>query len=64
MPLHNKTREITAIYPYCGVQCGIIMAVQEGEVIGVEGDPDSRVNQASLCPEVPQYMSVPTAHLV
>jgi len=51
IPLHKKIGEITTICPYCGVGCGIIMAVEEGEIVGIEGDPDSPINQGSLCPK-------------
>jgi len=61
-PLHKRTAEVAAVYPHCGVGCGIIMAVREGEIIGIEGDPHSPVNQTPLGTEVSQYLSVPIAN--
>ncbi|MGB2800326.1 MAG: formate dehydrogenase-N subunit alpha [Dehalococcoidia bacterium] len=51
IPLHKKIGEKTTICPYCGVGCSIIMAVDDGKIIGIEGDPDSPINEGSLCPK-------------
>ena len=48
-PLHKKIGEITTICPYCGVGCGVLMAVENGKIVNIEGDPDHPVNQGSLC---------------
>ncbi len=42
-------REVTTICPYCSLGCGIICYVQDGNVIGAEGDPDHPINEGSLC---------------
>ena len=49
LPLKKKIGEKTTICPYCGVGCGAIMAVAEGEIINIEGDPDNPINEGSLC---------------
>ena len=49
IPLKKKIGEKTTICPYCGVGCGAIMAVEEGEIINIEGDPDNPINEGSLC---------------
>ena len=41
--------ETTTICPYCGVGCGQIVAVENGKVINIEGDPDHPINEGSLC---------------
>ena len=43
------TREIKTVCPYCGVGCGIYLAVRGNEVVGVRGDPENPVNRGSLC---------------
>jgi len=48
-PLHKKIGETTTICPYCGVGCGVLMAVENGKIVNIEGDPDHPVNQGSLC---------------
>jgi len=39
------------ICPYCSVGCSIIVSVKEGKVINTEGDPDSPINEGTLCPK-------------
>jgi formate dehydrogenase alpha subunit len=43
------TREIKTVCPYCGVGCGIYLAIRGNEVVGVRGDPENPVNRGSLC---------------
>ncbi|MBL7175026.1 MAG: formate dehydrogenase subunit alpha [Desulfobacteraceae bacterium] len=42
-------REVKTICPYCGVGCGMYLAVRGNNVIGVRGDHESEVNRGSLC---------------
>ena len=49
LPLKKKIGEKTTICPYCGVGCGAIMAVEDGKIIHIEGDPDNPINEGSLC---------------
>lgn len=44
-------KEITTVCPYCSVGCGIIAFVKDGKIIHTEGDPDSPINEGSLCPK-------------
>jgi formate dehydrogenase major subunit len=39
----------TTICPYCSVGCSIIVHTKDGKVVNTEGDPDSPINQGSLC---------------
>lgn len=48
-PLHKKIGEITTICPYCGVGCSALMAVENGKIVSIEGDPDHPVSQGHLC---------------
>jgi formate dehydrogenase-N alpha subunit len=47
--LKKKIGERTTVCPYCGVGCSVIMAVEDGRIVNIEGDPDSPINEGSLC---------------
>jgi formate dehydrogenase major subunit len=40
-----------SVCPYCGVGCGQLVHHRDGEIVAVEGDPESPVNQGTLCPK-------------
>jgi formate dehydrogenase major subunit len=40
-----------SICPYCAVGCGQLVYVKDGEVLDIEGDPDSPISQGCLCPK-------------
>lgn len=40
-----------SVCPYCGVGCGQIAYHRDGELLAIEGDPESPVNQGTLCPK-------------
>jgi len=42
-------KEVKTVCPYCGVGCGLYLAVRGNEVVGVRGDPENPVNRGSLC---------------
>ncbi|MHB1476902.1 MAG: hypothetical protein ACYCXD_04945 [Coriobacteriia bacterium] len=41
--------ESTSICCYCGVGCGMVLSVKDGELINLEGDPDHPINRGALC---------------
>ncbi len=55
----DRTTETRSICPYCSVSCGVIIHtlgdrasnVTGTTVVHVEGDPDSPINQGTLCPK-------------
>jgi formate dehydrogenase major subunit len=57
----KKTQEWTArteratvtksVCPYCAVGCGQQVFVQDGEIVQIEGDPDSPISRGRLCPK-------------
>ena len=49
--MKKRIGEKTTICPYCGVGCSAIMAVEDGKITNIEGDPDSPINEGSLCPK-------------
>jgi formate dehydrogenase major subunit len=54
---HAKTlkiagaKEVPSVCPYCAVGCGTLISVRDGQVINVEGNPDSPINRGTLCPK-------------
>ena len=41
----------TSICPYCAVGCAQLIYAKNGQLIHVEGDPRSPINQGTLCPK-------------
>ncbi len=45
-------RQVPSVCPYCAVGCGqIVMADDMGRIIDIQGNPDSPINQGTLCPK-------------
>jgi formate dehydrogenase major subunit len=42
---------VRSVCPYCAVGCGQRVYVKDGEVIHIEGDPDSPISRGRLCPK-------------
>ena len=40
-----------SVCPYCSVGCGQIVYTRGGELVDVEGNPRSPINQGTLCPK-------------
>ncbi len=48
----TKTKETASGCPYCGCGCSTIVHSDENnKIIFIEGDPDSPINEGSLCPK-------------
>jgi formate dehydrogenase major subunit len=41
----------TTVCPYCAVGCSILVDTAEGKIINIEGDPESPINEGTLCPK-------------
>ncbi|MFS8639954.1 MAG: twin-arginine translocation signal domain-containing protein [Symbiobacteriaceae bacterium] len=46
-----RAKEVPSVCPHCSVGCGLIGYVREGQLLQVEGNPDSPINEGSLCPK-------------
>ena len=46
-----NTREVPSVCPYCAVGCGQLVSVGDGKIVNIEGNPDSPINQGTLCPK-------------
>ena len=40
-----------SVCPYCAVGCGQVVYTRDGELVDIEGDPRSPINQGTLCPK-------------
>jgi formate dehydrogenase major subunit len=51
---HARIRGATvthSVCPYCAVGCATDIYTKQGEVIDIEGNPDSPINEGTLCPK-------------
>src|ERR1700704_75233 len=39
------------VCPYCAVGCGQLIYTKGGKLIDIEGNPDSPINEGTLCPK-------------
>jgi formate dehydrogenase major subunit len=44
-------KEYPSVCPYCAVGCGMLVSVKDGNLINIEGNPDSPINRGTLCPK-------------
>ncbi len=45
-------KQVASVCPYCSVGCGQIVTVDDkGAIIDIQGNPDSPINQGTLCPK-------------
>jgi formate dehydrogenase major subunit len=42
---------VKSICPFCAVGCGQNVYVKDGQVVQIEGDPDSPISRGRLCPK-------------
>ena len=40
-----------SVCPYCAVGCGQVVYTRDGELVDVEGNPNSPISQGTLCPK-------------
>jgi formate dehydrogenase major subunit len=45
-------KQVPSLCPYCSVGCGTITMVNDaGKIIDIQGNPDSPINEGTLCPK-------------
>ena len=45
-------KQVPSVCPYCAVGCGQLITVDDkGTIIDIQGNPDSPINQGTLCPK-------------
>ncbi|MEJ2108338.1 MAG: formate dehydrogenase subunit alpha [Acidobacteriota bacterium] len=45
----SPEKEIRTLCPYCGVGCGLVLGIQDRQIVRVRGDESSPVNRGELC---------------
>jgi len=51
-PLRIKNAKVVpSVCPYCAVGCGTLVHTVDGQIVNIEGNPDSPINQGNLCPK-------------
>jgi formate dehydrogenase major subunit len=40
-----------SVCPYCAVGCGLLVHTSDGQIVNIEGNPESPINQGNLCPK-------------
>ena len=51
---HSRLRGATkshSVCPYCAVGCSQNVYTKDGQIIDIEGDPESPINEGTLCPK-------------
>jgi formate dehydrogenase major subunit len=46
-----EARQYPSVCPYCAVGCDTMVYAQNGVILDIEGDPNSPINQGTLCPK-------------
>ena len=44
-------KEVPSVCPYCAVGCGQIVSVRGGQIVNIEGNPESPISRGTLCPK-------------
>jgi len=47
----KDAKAVPSVCPYCAVGCGTIVHTVSGQIVNIEGDPRSPVNEGTLCPK-------------
>jgi formate dehydrogenase major subunit len=47
----KEAKATPSVCPYCSVGCGTIVHTIDGEIVNIEGDPRSPINEGTLCPK-------------
>ncbi len=47
----NRDKVVKSTCRLCSAGCGVLVHIDNGQVVRVEGDPDSPLNQGILCPK-------------
>lgn len=50
-PKHDGAQVARSVCPYCAVGCGQLVYHKDGNLISIEGDPESPISRGRLCPK-------------
>ena len=46
-----EAKQFPSVCPYCAVGCDTMVYVRDGEILDIEGDRNSPINEGTLCPK-------------
>jgi formate dehydrogenase major subunit len=46
-----EAKQFPSVCPYCAVGCDTMIYAKDGVILDIEGDPNSPINQGTLCPK-------------
>jgi formate dehydrogenase major subunit len=46
-----EAKQYPSVCPYCAVGCDTLIYTKDGVILDIEGDPNSPINQGTLCPK-------------
>jgi formate dehydrogenase major subunit len=49
--IRDADRVVASVCPYCAVGCSQLVYVKDKRVIDIEGNPESPINEGTLCPK-------------
>jgi formate dehydrogenase major subunit len=47
----RNAKTVPSVCPYCAVGCGLLVHTVDGQIVNIEGNPASPINQGNLCPK-------------
>jgi len=47
----GNVKPVPSVCPYCAVGCDTLIYAKDGAILDIEGDPNSPINQGTLCPK-------------
>ncbi|HLQ62455.1 MAG TPA: twin-arginine translocation signal domain-containing protein [Candidatus Acidoferrales bacterium] len=57
----SGAKESKSLCPYCAVGCSLVAYTSNNKLLQIEGDPDSPVNEGTLCPKGATAMQLATS---
>jgi formate dehydrogenase major subunit len=50
-PRTRGAETVVSVCPYCAVGCSQLIYVKDGRILDIEGNPESPINEGTLCPK-------------
>jgi formate dehydrogenase major subunit len=47
----KNAKTVPSVCPYCAVGCGTLVHTVDGQIVNIEGNPESPINYGNLCPK-------------
>jgi formate dehydrogenase major subunit len=64
-PRTRGATKVASVCPYCAVGCSQLVYVKDGAIVDIEGNPDSPINEGTLCPKgANTFQLVNTSHRI